>query len=78
MKMMVEYHFVQFPKRRNYSRGIGDALHFSKTKVSSCQLEKTNKTLETPNVCVFAFIPMRSSLEGNEGNVGEIWGSIEK
>ena len=35
-KSQVEYH-VGFPKGRNYSRGIGDTLHFSKTKVSSSQ-----------------------------------------
>ena len=38
----VENYFVRFPKGRSYSRGIGDTLHFSKTKVSSCQLKKTN------------------------------------
>ena len=30
-------HFGRFPTGRDYSRGIGDALLFSKTKVSSCQ-----------------------------------------
>ena len=35
-KSQVEYH-VGFPKGRNYSRGIGDTLRFSKTKVSSSQ-----------------------------------------
>ena len=29
-KSQVEYYFVGFPKGRNYFRGIGDALHFSK------------------------------------------------
>ena len=30
-----------FPKRRNYFRGIGDTLHSSKIKVSSCQNHQT-------------------------------------
>ena len=30
-----------FPKRRNYFRGIGDTLHSSKIKVSSCQNHPT-------------------------------------
>jgi len=33
-----------FPRGRNYSRGIGDTLHLSKIKVSSCQLKKTINT----------------------------------
>ena len=43
-KGQVEYYFVGFPKGRNYSRGIGDTLHASKIKVSSCQLKKTINT----------------------------------
>ena len=44
MKIMVEHHFMLFPKGKNYSRGIGDALRSSKTKVGSYHLEK--KTLK--------------------------------
>jgi hypothetical protein len=29
---------VGFPKERNYSRGIANALHFSKTKARTTQL----------------------------------------
>jgi len=51
----VEYYFVGFPKRRNYSRGSGDILHFPKNKVSSCQNHPTRpetgkmKNLSKPN-----------------------------
>jgi hypothetical protein len=37
----VEYYFAGFPKGRNYFRGIEDALHFSESKVSSCQNHPT-------------------------------------
>ena len=37
----MEYYFVGFPKRRNYSRSSGDILHSSKIKVSSCQNHPT-------------------------------------
>ena len=40
-KGQVEYYFVGFPKRRNYSRGSGDILHFPKIKVGSCQNHPT-------------------------------------
>ena len=72
-KGQVEYHSVGFPKGRNYSRGIGDTLHSSKIKVSSCQLKK-----KTPNAFPFTVIPTECSLEGNEGNVREMWGSMKK
>ena len=75
MKIMVEHHFMLFPKGKNYSRGIGDALRSSKTKVGSYHLKK--KHLETPNECPFALIPIQSFLDGNAGNVGEIGGSIK-
>ena len=38
---------MRFLKRRNYSRGIGDALHFPKFKVSSCQNHPIAHKLET-------------------------------
>ena len=45
-----------FPRGKNYSRGIGDTLHSSKTKVSSCQNHPTRpetgkkmKHLSKPN-----------------------------
>ena len=41
MKIMVEHHFMLFPKGKNYSWGIGDALRSSKTKVGSCQNHPT-------------------------------------
>ena len=40
-KGQVEYYFVRFPRRRNYSRGSGDILHFPKIKVGSCQNHPT-------------------------------------
>ena len=73
-KGQVEYYFVVFPKWRNYFRGTGDTLHSSKIKVSSCQLKKTITTECFP----FHIIPTECSLEGNEGNVREIWGSMKK
>ena len=45
----VEYYFLGFPKGRNYFRGIGDTLHFSKTKVSSSQNHPTRS--ETGKKC---------------------------
>ena len=75
-KGQVEYHSVGFPKGRNYSRGIGDTLHSSKIKVSSCQLKK--KSINTPNAFPFTLIPTECSLEGHEGNVREMWGRMKK
>jgi hypothetical protein len=73
-----EYYFVGFPKRRNYSRGSGDILHFPKIKVSSCQNHptrpETGKKNEKP-IKTERF-PKMSSLEGNEGNMGEIMGNM--
>ena len=34
---------VGFPQEENYSRGIGDAWHPSKTKVGSCYNHKTSQ-----------------------------------
>ena len=55
-KGQVEYYFVVFPTGKNYFRGIGDTLHSSKTKVSSCQNHPTRpetgkkmKNLSKPN-----------------------------
>ena len=41
-KSHVEYHFVGFPKEKNNSRGIGDALHSSKARGGSCQNHPTH------------------------------------
>jgi len=41
----VECHFVGFPQGRNYSRGIGDAWHPSKTQVGSCYNHKTSSEI---------------------------------
>ena len=65
----------EFPRRRNYSRGSGDILHFPKIKVGSCQnhpnkLETNEKPIKTER------FPKMSSLEGNEGNMGEIMGNM--
>jgi len=68
-KGQVEYYFVGFPKRRNYSRGSGDILHFPKIKVSSC-LETIEQSIKTER------FPKMSSLEGNECNMGEIMGNM--
>ena len=76
MKIMFEHHFMLFPKGKNYSRGIGDALCSSKTKVGSYHLKKNH--LATPNDCPFTFIPIESFLDGNAGNVGEIEESMKK
>ena len=52
-KSHVEYHFLGFPKekQKHNSRGIGDALHSSKTRGGSCQNHPTRpeagKTLKT-------------------------------
>ena len=40
-KSPVECHFVGFPKEKHNSRGIGDALHSSKTRGGSCQNHPT-------------------------------------
>ena len=42
-RLNTSYYFVGFPKRRNYSRGIGDAWHPSKTQVGSCYNHKAPK-----------------------------------
>ena len=74
----VEYHSVRFPKRRNYSRGIGDVLHSSKIKVGSCQNHPTRpETGEIEKPIKTERFPKKSSLERNEGNMGEIIGHIQ-
>ena len=50
MKMMVEHHFTRFLKRRNYSSGVGDALHFSKNKVGSYQNPSTRPEIGNQNL----------------------------
>ena len=61
-----------FPKGRNYSRGIGDTLHFSKTKVSSSQNHPTRSETATNEK------PIKTErFEGNEGNMGEIRGNMK-
>ena len=59
-------HFVGFPQGENYSRGIGDAWHPSKTKVGSCYNHKTNpeigKKNQTSDNQIFSFshsLPLR-------------------
>ena len=44
-KLQVESHFAGCPQGKNYSRGIGDAWHPSKTKVGSCYNHKTNSEI---------------------------------
>ena len=72
----VEYYFVGFPKRRNYSRGSGDILHFPKNKVSSCQNHPTRPETGKKKPIKTERFPKMSSLEGNEGNMGEIMGNM--
>ena len=67
-----------FPKGRNYSRGIGDTLAFLKNQ--SEQLPEPPNSLRNWEKSVQKHInptlPIESSLEGNEGNMGEIMGQI--
>ena len=66
-----------FPKRRNYSRGSGDTLRFPKIKVSSCQNHPTRpETGKNKKPIKTERFPKMSSLEGNEGNMGEIMGNM--
>jgi len=72
-KSQVEYYFVGFLKEKHNSRGIGDALHSSKTRGGRCQNHPTRpeagkhvKNPEKPNACSFPLIPIKGSLEGNE------------
>ena len=59
-------HFVGFPQGRNYSRGIGDAWHPSKTKGGSCYNHKTNPEIGKkinqwqPNIFLFPLIPTKA------------------
>ena len=75
---------VDFPQRRNYSRGIGDAWRPSKTKVGSCHDHQTSpelgKTCQQPMTTThFPFShssplwPTRF-LDCNERNMEEIGG----
>ena len=61
-----------FPKGRNYSRGLGDVLRSSKIKVGSCQNHPTRP--ETGKIEK----PIKTErFEGNEGNMGEIRGNMK-
>ena len=72
-----EYYFVGFPRRRNYFRGIGGTLHSSKIKVSSCQNHPTRpETGKNLKPIKAERLPKMCSLEGNEGNMGEIRGNM--
>ena len=68
-KSQVEYHFLRFLKSRNYSRGIGDALHPSKIKVSGCQNHQIRPETEKIKTLKGRIIPIESSLGGNERNM---------
>ena len=79
---------VDFPQRRNYSRGIGDAWRPSKTKVGSCHDHQTSpelgKTCQQPMTTThFPFShssplwPTRF-LDCNERNMEEIGGVVSK
>ena len=63
-----------FLKGRNYLRGIGDALHFSK---NSCQNDPTRpeagQKLKKSKTYKNRMLTIESSLEANERNMGEIW-----
>ena len=76
MKMMVEHHFTRFLKRRNYSSGVGDALHFSKNKVGSYQNHSTRPEIGNQNLKK-GIIPIESSFQGNERNMEERGKKIE-
>ena len=63
---------VGFPQEENYSRGIGDAWHPSKTKVGSCYNHKTSqkktkkltnniKNQWQPNIFLFPLIPTKAT-----------------
>ena len=59
-------HFVGFPQGENYSRGIGNAWHPSKTKVGSCYNHKTNPEIGKktnqwqPNIFLFPLTPTKA------------------
>ena len=70
----VECHFVGFPQGKNYSRGIGDAWHPSKTKVGSCHnhqafLARIVNNQWKPNISPF---PIHSHY-GHRGLFGLQW-----
>ena len=59
---------------KNYSKDLGDALHSSKIMWETARtiqlahiLETNEKPIKTER------FPKKSSLEGNEGNIGEKW-----
>ena len=65
---------MRFLKGRNYFRGIGDALHFSK---NSCQNDPTRpeagQKLKKSKTYKNQMLTIENSLEANERNMGEIW-----
>ena len=80
-------HFVGFPEGNNYSRGIGDAWHPSKTKVGSRHNHQTSpetgKNYQEPmksKHVPFPLIPTmakENSLDCSEGNMEEIGGTTQ-
>ena len=59
--------FCGLPQGKNYSRGIGDAWHPSKTKVGSCYNHKTNpeigkknQTSDSQNIFLLPLIPTKA------------------
>ena len=72
-RLNTSYYFVGFPKRRNYSRGSGDALHFPKIKVSSCQLKRNYKHRMLSLSHSFPPRVLWKEMKGMLEKCGEVW-----
>ena len=68
-----------FLKGRNYFRGIGDALHFSKNSYQSDPTRReAGKKLKNSKTYKKRMLTIESSLEAHKRNMGEIWRNKEK